>query len=72
MTTSKYIAMASQAVLTRDHEHSWEIQSTHNTSIGIVHYLKCRSCFVRQMILLRVSDISTLSSKEITVLDASN
>ncbi|KUM29643.1 hypothetical protein AQ436_08260 [Arthrobacter sp. EpRS66] len=49
MTTSKYIAMASQAVPASEHEHSWQTRSSHHTSTGIVQYLQCLTCKTQQM-----------------------
>ncbi|MGQ3382172.1 hypothetical protein [Glutamicibacter sp. TV12E] len=65
MTTTKCISMTGQTVLSGEHEHSWEIQSSHNTSTGIVHYLQCRQCKTHQMRQLGFSQEATLSSKEV-------
>lgn len=65
MTTINSIASADSAVLVEEHEHSWETQSTHHTSDGIVQYLQCRHCHTHQMRQLGYSKESTLDSKEI-------
>ncbi|TAP25814.1 hypothetical protein [Arthrobacter sp. S41] len=65
MTTTNYSPSIDQRSSTTSHEHFWEVQSSHQTSQGIVQYLQCHDCRTHQVRQLGLSAQTTLASKEL-------
>ena len=38
------------------HEHGWQVESQHQTSVGCVIYVRCGACGVRRVDVLRPGD----------------
>ncbi|WP_159614410.1 hypothetical protein [Glutamicibacter sp. JC586] len=65
MTTTNETLTTFQSRATIQHQHLWEVVSSHQTSTGITQYLKCRACKTHQMRQLGFGHGTTMSSKEL-------
>lgn len=65
MTTAQHSHAAGSRKEADLHEHSWQIESSHPTSTGIVEYLQCRRCRRRIMRQRGFAEEQMLLSKEL-------
>ncbi|HCJ55105.1 hypothetical protein ACTXJG_17220 [Glutamicibacter arilaitensis] len=65
MTTTQHSQATESGEATDVHEHCWEVESSHQTSTGLVEYFYCRRCRRHVMRQRGFGDEQMLLSKEL-------